>query len=198
VWGNKYTLPLEYIIQNNIHDDIWLHDYDCFPQEVFDFPNMPANCVGGITTKSDQFVNGGSLFIPKGSLSFFKTLKDVYDLTSYHRSDETLLNDLFFYKDKIIQTHAIPQVREIFRKAEFAFSPLEKTYNYSFAMAKHIKSLDYIPKTLHFHPESPDQWGCFKGKNIVKKEIEEIFFSHCPENYQKMNQDKYNNWRHKR
>jgi hypothetical protein len=194
-WGNKYTLPLEYIKRNNINEDIWLHDYDCFPQEIFPFPSIQPNQIGAIFT-GEKSINGGSLFIRKEDYDFFDTIKQVYDITAYHRSDEILLNDLFFNRQQIINSYKNSEVVDIFKKSNKSCIGLDKTYNYSFAMAKRIRSLDFIPKTLHFHPESIGQENCFKGKNIIKKEVSDIFESHFSEDLKKENEILYNKWRH--
>jgi hypothetical protein len=194
-WGNKYTLPLAYIKKNNIKDDIWLHDYDCFPQECFDFPELYPQQIGAIFTGMNS-INGGSLFIKKEDYDFFDTIKQVYGITRYHRSDEILLNDLFFNKDRVIISKRNQQIVDIFKKFNKTCFGLDRTYNYSFAMAKRIQSLDFIPKTLHFHPESISQENCFKGKNIIKKEISDIFDSHFSLELKKENEILYNKWRH--
>jgi len=194
MWGNKYTLPLKYIEDYNVQDDIWLHDYDCFPQEKFEFPVFADNHIGAIFTGTN-YVNGGSLFIQKNSVDFFRTLKKIYDITPYHRSDETLLNDLFFNRQKIMANR--PDVCDLFTKFKFSCHEMDRTYNYSFAMAKRTQKLEDFPKTLHFHPESISQFNCFNGKeNMIKPEIQSIFNVHFSAALKSENEKLYSKWRH--
>ena len=194
-WGNKYTLPLKWVTDNKINDDIWLHDYDCFPQENFAFPILKPSEVGGTIVKPN-YVNGGSLFIKKEDYNFFNTLKDIYDITHYHKSDEHLLNDLFFNKQHVIDVCKDARIVNIFKNFDKSCVGLGHSYNYSFARAKRTPKSDFIPRAIHFHPEKPEQHKCFAGKNIIRKELDQIFLEHCPIEYRNRNLVLYNKWRY--
>jgi hypothetical protein len=194
-YGNKYTLPYQYLKETNIKQDIWLHDYDCFPQLKFNYPTLMKNQIGGVLTKP-KYVNSGSLFIKKDDLDFFETFKRIYDITNYHKFDEFLLNDLLFNRRHIIDKYKDKRVVEIFKGFKKEICSLGVEYNYSNSMAKRVKKLDFTPLAIHFHPEKPEQHQCFEGKNIIKEELNKIFLEHCPLEYRNRNLALYTKWRY--
>jgi hypothetical protein len=193
-FGNKYTYPIKYINDNKITDSIWLHDYDCFPQENFSFPYEEKDLVGGICTGPEYF-NGGSLFLPENGYQTIDIMAKIYNKINYHKSDEVLLNDLMFKRDHVLNKTNNEFIREHFKASSFKPKLLSNTYNYSFAMAKHVKSLDFTPKAIHYHPESNGQTSCFAGKNIIRKEIQEILEHYFPLEYRLNNDKLYTKWR---
>jgi len=194
-FGNKYTLPFQYIKDKNIDQDIWLHDFDCFPQSNFPFPQITKGQIGGVLTKPN-YINSGSLFIKKEDLDFFTYFKQIYDITPYHKMDEYLLNDLIYRKQIIIDKYRNKHLTDIFKRFNKGIFSLSSTYNYSNSMAKRVRKLDFTPLAIHFHPEKPEQHRCFDGKNIIKEELNKIFLEHCPIEYRNRNLELYNKWRH--
>lgn len=105
VWANKFYITKE-LLTDYFQDDIWLHDYDVWQIDNFEFPKFNGMFAGCPYDDNHPNWNGGSFFFTKNSIPLLNYICDYYELNkeiisklddgrgSKWFSDEIILCDL--------------------------------------------------------------------------------------------------------
>jgi hypothetical protein len=81
VWANKFYV-IKQIIED-YHDDVWLHDYDVWQIDNFEFPKFNGMFAGCVYSKQNSNWNGGSFFFTNNSLPILDYLCEYYTINKH-------------------------------------------------------------------------------------------------------------------
>ncbi len=149
MWANKFY-TLKEIFEDYYQDDVWLHDYDVWQIDKFEFPKFNGMIAGCPYDPHHQNWNGGSLFFSKHSLPLINYICDYYELNEKIISKMDDGRGSKWFSDEII----LCDLRNI-NEVKNLFSSLTPQYNlgmtffktrYEYAVkpikAIHVKLLD--------------------------------------------------------
>lgn len=77
VWANKFYVCKDLLAQ--YHDDIWLHDYDVWQIDHFEYPEFIGEFAGCPYSKKNTNWNGGSFFFNKRAQNTLDFICEFYE-----------------------------------------------------------------------------------------------------------------------
>ena len=79
VWANKFY-AIKQLFDDSVIDDFWLHDYDVWQIDHFDFPKFPGMMAGCPYDSDHPNWNGGSFFFSKDSYPLIEYICNFYEM----------------------------------------------------------------------------------------------------------------------
>lgn len=172
VWANKFY-AIRQLIEDGINDNLWLHDYDVWQIDQFEFPKFNGMMAGCPYDLDHPNWNGGSFFFSKNSYSLVQYICDFYEINKDIVSRYDDGRGSKWYSDEIIigQLRVIPDIQHL-------FSSLTPQYNLGIT---HFNSrYDYATKPIKaIHVKLLDV-ACQDKFNVLSKDLNLI-----PDNLQK-------------
>ncbi len=149
VWANKFYAICQ-LFEDGIKDNFWLHDYDVWQVDHFDFPSFDGMFAGCPYDKEHLNWNGGSFFFSKESYPLVEYICNFYKINKDAISKLDDGRGSVWYSDEVIVDYLRKQ-----SDVQHLFSSLTPQYNlgmtffntrYDFATkpikAVHAKLLD--------------------------------------------------------
>lgn len=115
IWANKFY-SLKELFEQYFTDDIWLHDYDVWQIDQFDFPKFDGMFAGCPYDDTHLNWNGGSFFFNKNSYPLLEYIVNFYE---YNKDILSKLDDgrgPKWYSDEIIlcDLRKIDEIKNLF------------------------------------------------------------------------------------
>lgn len=130
IWANKFYTIKE-LFENHFIDDIWLHDYDVWQIDEFEFPKFDGMFAGCPYDEKNTNWNGGSFFFSKNSLPLLNYICDYYELNKHIISKMDDGRGPKWFSDEIIlcDLRSIEEIKNL-------FSSLTPQYNLGMTLFK--------------------------------------------------------------
>lgn len=149
IWANKFY-AIRQLIEDNISDDFWLHDYDVWQIEQFDFPKFPGMFAGCSYDHTHPNWNGGSFFFTKDSYPIVDFICEYYEINRDIISTYDDGTGPLWYSDELIinQLRTVPEIRHLFSSLTPEYNLGMSLFNSRYAYAQkpikaiHAKLLD--------------------------------------------------------
>jgi len=115
IWANKFYISKE-LLEKYFKDDIWLHDYDVWQIDNFQFPKFNGMFAGCLYDDSHPNWNGGSFFFTKNSLPLLTYIQEYYELNRHIISKMDDGRGPKWFSDELVvsELRRIPEITNLF------------------------------------------------------------------------------------
>lgn len=149
VWANKFY-AIRQLFEDGIVDNFWLHDYDVWQIDYFDFPKFSGIFAGCPYDRDHQNWNGGSFFFSKDSYPLVEYICNFYKMNESIISQYDDGRGPKWFSDEVIidRLRAVPEIQNLFSSLtpqyNLGMTFFHTRYDYAIKPIKaiHVKLLD--------------------------------------------------------